>query len=326
MNKTNRIIIGLTVLIVFTMLIVIIAGFTRENVSEVIQGEIEMTEYRVSTKVPSRVKEIRVEEGQMVHAGDTLAIMESPEVDAMKAKAEAAFDAASALQTKVDKGAREEQIRAAKELWIQAQAASSAMSKTFNRMKNLYNEGVISAQKYDEALAAHDAAIARERAAKASYDMAVNGAQAEDKAAAAAQTNIARSTISEVNSFKKETVVTASADGQVSEIFPKIGELVSTGAPIMNVIITTDPWFIFNIREDRLQELKVGAETEVFIPAVNKTIKAKVERVKNAGTFATWKATKSLDKYDLKTFEVKAVPVKAEELNGTCPGMSAIIK
>ena len=165
---------------------------------------------------------------------------------------------------------------------------------------------------------------ATEKAARSQYEMAKNGAQREDKAAAAAQVERAKGAVAEVSSYIDETILTASADGEVTEIFPKAGELVGTGAPIMNVARLNDMWVTFNVREDFLKDFTVGNEISAFFPAFDKEIKFKVTYMKDLGTYAAWKATKTTGQFDLKTFEVKAVPV--ERTDGLRPGMSAIIE
>lgn len=299
-------------------------AFTEEDTT--LQGQAEVTEYRVSSKVPGRIKEILVEEGQQVHAGDTLAILEAPEVQAKLSQAEAAEDAASALVRKADRGAREEQKRAAYEMWQKAIAGRDVMEKSYERVKRLFDEGVTTAQKLDEVTAQRDAAIATEKAAKSQYDMAVNGALQEDKDAARAQRNRAAGAIAEVHSYISETVLTAQMDGEVTDIFPSIGELVGTGAPVMNVALMDKMWLTFNVREDRLASFKVGATVDVQIPALGegKTYKVKVTSMKDLGSYAAWKATKTIGQYDMKTFGVKAVPV--QPIEGLRPGMTVLMK
>ena len=193
------------VLIVAVVTITAVCGyFAFRPEKDVIQGQADVTEYRVSSKVPARVAHIFVEEGQFVHAGDTLALLEAPEVDAKLVQAQSAQDAAAAQSRKAVKGAREEQIRGAYELWQKAIAGREVMEKSYARVKRLFDEGVATAQKLDEMTAQRDAAIATERAAKSQYDMAKNGAQQEDKEAAAALVNRAGGAISEVKSYQKE--------------------------------------------------------------------------------------------------------------------------
>lgn len=308
--------------------VVVIAGmigyFTLGKADDVIQGEIEVSEYRVSSKVPGRILELRVKEGDYVHVGDTLAILDAPEVEAKKAQAQSAEDAAAAMKAMADNGARQQQIQGAFELWQQAKAGLEISKKTYDRVQRLFNEGVMSAQKRDEAFAAYKAYEAQAKAAKSQYDMAKEGARKEEKAAAAAQVNRAKGAVQEVTSYINETVQIAQVEGEVSDIYPKVGELVGTGSPIMSISIMSDVWGTFNVREDHLNGLKVGSEFTAFSPAFKKDIKMKVYYVKDQGSYAVWKATKSNGQYDLKTFEVKARPI--EKLDGLRPGMTLVMK
>mgnify|MGYP002671894256 FL=1 len=312
----------------FTIVVIVVAviGFVcfGNNDDNVIQGEVEVSEYRVSSKLPGRIAEICVTEGDFVHKGDTLAILDVPEVEAQKRAAEATQDAAKAVSDMADNGARKEQIQAAYQLWQQAVAASDIAEKTYKRLQNLYNEGVISAQKRDEAFAAYKATQAQVLAAKSQYDMAKSGTRNEERKAASDQANAAKNATDVVKSLLRETVQIATADGEVSEIFPKVGELVGLGSPIMSISEMNDMWGTFNIREDQLNGMKVGDTFKAYCPAFDKEIEMKVYHIKDQGSFAVWKATKTNGQYDIKTFEVKARPSKPVE--GLRPGMTLIIR
>lgn len=325
MRKKVNVTIVFAIVLLCIIAAVIVAGVCQPDRVETIQGEAEMTDYRVSSKVPGRVKEIRVEEGDFVHAGDTLVVLEAPDIMAKYGQANAALAAAQAVEDKANAGARSEQIQGAYEMWQKAIAGLDVAQKTYDRVLALYKDSVVTAQKHDEALAQLNAYKATERAAKSQYDMAVNGAQKQDKEAARAQVNRAKGAVSEVSAYIDEMTLTALADGQVTEVFPEIGELVGTGAPLLNVAMTDKVWFTFNVREDLLPGLTVGTETNVYIPALDKSLAVKVTKMKDVGTYAIWKATKALDQYDLKTFELKAVPVSQAEAVGVREGMSAII-
>ena len=305
-------------------IVAVVGFFMLRKGPEIVQGQAEVTEYRVSSKVPGRILEFRVKEGQSVQAGDTLAILEAPDVLAKLEQARAAEAAAQAQNEKALKGARHEQVQAAFEMWQKAKAGLQIAEKSYKRVKNLADQGVMSAQKLDEVTAQRDAAVATEKAAKAQYDMAKNGAEREDKAAASALVDRAKGAVAEVESYIKETYLIAQTAGEVSEIFPKVGELVGTGAPIMNIAILDDMWVTFNVREDLLQGLTMGTEFEAFGPALDKNIRLKVNYMKDLGTYAAWKATKTTGQFDLKTFEVKALP--QEKVEGLRPGMSVILK
>ena len=233
-QNSNMLLAFLTLLGIIAV-VALVGFFMLRKGPEIVQGQADVNEYRVSSKVPGRILEYRVKEGQSVKAGDTLALLEAPDVQAKLEQARAAEVAAQAQNEKAIKGARQEQIQAAYELWQKARAGVTIAEKSYKRVKNLYDQGVMSAQKLDEVTAQRDAAIATEKAAKSQYDMAVNGAEREDKAAAAALVERAKGAVAEVQSYIAETYLIAQSDGEVSEIFPKVGELVGTGAPIMNV-------------------------------------------------------------------------------------------
>jgi len=291
---------------------------------DVIQGQVEVEEYRVSSKVPGRILELRVKEGDFVKAGDTLAILDAPEVRAKMEQAQSAEEAASAMEMMARNGARKEQVQGAYQLLQQAKAGLEIAEKSYQRVQRLFDEGVMSEQKRDEAYAQYKALEAQMLAAKSQYDMAVNGARQEERQAAAALVGRARGAIQEVNSYIGETVQVAQMAGEVTDVFPKVGELVGTGSPIMSIAIMDDMWGTFNVREDFLADIKIGSEINVFVPAFNKDMKMKVYYLKDQGSYAVWKATKASGQYDLKTFEVKARPVDA--LEGLRPGMSLILK
>ena len=313
-------------LIVAVVVLSAVCGFYAfRPEKEIIQGEVEVTEYRVSSKVPGRVAKILVEERQKVHAGDVLAVLEAPDVAAKLTQAEGAEAAAAAQSRKAQKGAREEQIQGAYELWQKAIAGRQVMEKSYARVKRLHDEGVATAQKLDEVVAQRDAAIATERAAKSQYDLAKNGAQLEDKQAAAAVVQRAEGAIREVRSYLKETVLRASLDGEVTDIFPSLGELVGTGAPVMNVALMDKMWVAFNVREDHLSQIKMNAVVDAVVPALgDKAVRLRITNIKDMGTYAAWKATKTTGQYDMKTFQVKATPI--EKIEGLRPGMSVLLK
>ena len=315
-SQHNNILLAVLGFTVAVAIVGVIGFFAFGKTDEIIQGEVEVGDYRVSCKLPARIEEIRVKEGDYVHVGDTLAILQIPEANAQQKVAEATEGATQAISDLTDEGARKEQIQSAYDLMQQAIAAEDIARKTYTRMQNLYNEGVMSAQKRDEALAAFKAAEAQVKVTQSQYQLAKSGARKQEKIAAAKNTQAAKSA--------RETVQISPVEGEVSDVYPKVGELVGMGSPIMNINIMSDMWGTFNVREDQLKGLKVGDEFTAFSPAFNKNVKMKVYDIKDEGSYAVWKATKSNGQYDLKTFEVKAHFVN--KFDGLRPGMSLIIK
>lgn len=325
-KKENRTLMGAFGLIVVVVAAMAIAGFLFLNKpAEIIEGQADATAVRVSGKLPGRVVELYVHEGDMVKAGDTLVHIHSSVAEAKLEQARGMETAAKAMNEKVDAGTRSQIIQSAYEMWQQAQAAVSITKKTYDRLQNLYSEGVMSEQKRDEAKAAYDASVAAAAAAKSQYELAKSGAQKEDKTSALAMVDVAKGGVSEVEALLEDQYLTAPCDGQVDVIYPNEGELVMLSAPIMSILKIDDKWVTFNVREEFLKDLTLGKEIEVMIPALDhKEVKAKIYYVRDLGSYATWHATKTTGDWDTKTFEVKARPVEA--LPDLHPGMTAIYR
>ena len=322
-KKERSLVVGLIALIVIIVVLALIGLFLLKPEPQIIQGQAEATQVRVSGKLPGRVVEFMVEEGQHVLAGDTLVHIHSSLVEAKLSQAEAMETVAKAQNKKVDSGTRVELLNSAYDMWQQAQAGLTIAKKTYERMQSLYKKGVVSEQKRDEAEAAYKAMVATESAAKSQYEMAKAGAQAEDTAAA--MVAAAQGSVAEVESILSDSYLTAPTDGEISDIFPNVGELVSLGAPIMNVLKLDDMWVSFNVREDLLENLTMGAEVQAIIPALeNKEVTLKVFYIRDMGSYAVWRATKVTGQYDAKTFQVKARPV--EPVDNLRPGMSVLLK
>jgi hlyD family secretion protein len=323
-NSTKSIILGIGIIAIL-MVLIASAGFIFFGEKEdIITGQVEVDEIRIAGKVPGRIAEFLVEEGQSVKEGDTLVRIYSPEVLAKLEQAEAAKAAAEAQNQKAIAGARKEQKEGAYELWQKAKAGLEVAEKSFARVERLFKEGVVPAQKYDEVLAQLKAMQATERAARSQYDMAINGAQREDKMAAQALVARASGAISEVDAYMKESALLAPSAGTVSEIFPHKGELVGTGAPIMNIADYTATRVLCAVREDKLAKIKHGSKLKATVPALgDKAIELSVVKMKDMGSYATWKATKPRDEHDLRTFELTLKPTTS--IKGLLPGMTVVL-
>lgn len=323
-TKQSKLFVDFLILLGIIIIVAVVGFLILEPSEDVIQGQVEATEVRISGKLPGRIEKFFVEEGQSVKAGDTLAALDSPEIQAKLLQAEAAKNAATAQNRKAIKGARSEQIESAYEMWQKANAGLEIAQKTFNRIQNLYSKGVVTAQKKDEAEANLNSMQATAKAAYSQYMMAKNGTELEDKIAASALVDKAKGAIAEVESYITETHLIAPLNGIISEIFPQKGELVGTGAPIMNILNLDDSYMLFNIREDLLKEYTVGKKIQGYIPALDKSVSMKIVSMKDMGSYAAWRATKTKGEFDLRTFQVKAKPT--ETLENLRPGMTVVIK
>ena len=289
-----------------------------------VQGEVDATQVKVASKLVGRIDLLPIHKGDSVRKGQLLFTFGSPEIDARLAQADAALKGAEAQNNKAKAGAEVEDIEAAYNNYLKAQSATELTKKTFDRINNLYKDGVVPAQKRDEAETQYKAAVETEKAAEAIWTKAKKGTRIEDKDAANAMVLRAQGAIDEVKSYRKETAIYAPVDGEIANIIAESGELVSAGYPVVTIVNLKDCWVTFNLREDLLADIRKGSVFSAKFPALgNKEIKLKVSYIHSLGDFATWNATKTSGDFDMKTFEVHAVPV--EQVEGLRPGMSAIV-
>lgn len=316
---------GLAVVIAAVGIVALVGLFAIHPPKEMITGEVDASEYRVSNKVPGRIDSLYVKEGDRVKAGDTLAHICSPQVEAKMMQAEAVKNAASAQSRKAKVGARSQQKQMAYQVWQKAKAAVEVYRKSFERVRGLYEKGVVSAQKFDEVEAQYKVAQADCAAAEQQYLMAEEGARREDIDAAAALVNQAGGAVAEVQSYLDDSYLIAPSDGEVVEIFAKMGDLIGTGSPVMSILDMSDSWLYFAVREDLLKDIDTGDTVRFRLPALGKDFyRGEVRRVQAMASYATWRATKTNGQYDVKSFDVKVVPI--EKIDGIRPGMTAIIE
>ena len=310
--------------VVAVAIVVAIIGFCFMNRPvDVIEGQVEGTTNRISGKLPGRVVEIFAHEGDTVHAGDTLVRIHSSVVEAQLGQAEAMETVAQAQNRKIDAGTRTQIVQAASDMVRTAEAAVSITKKTYDRLERLFNEGVVPEQKRDEAKAAYDAAVAQRDAAASQLALAKAGAQSEDKQSAAAMVAGAKSGVNQVNALLEDSYLTAPFDGTIDEVYPEVGELVAMGAPIMSLLREDERYVTFNVREELLPEFKEGKRLNVKVPGLgDDDIEIEVYYIRDKGSYATWRSTKSTGGYDSRTFQIKARPV--QKVEGLRPGMSVL--
>ena len=323
-QKENKVLLfSMGIVMVATIVLAIVGFFFLNKPDEIIEGQADATSLRISGKLPGRVVRLYVGEGDMVKAGDTLVHIHSSLAEAKMAQALGMETVARTQDRKVDAGTRKQIIAAAADLVNQAEAAVTIARKTYDRMENLFRDGVVSEQKRDEAKAAYDASVAALGAARSQHSLAVAGAQKEDKESALAMVDVAKGGVAEVESLLEDQYLLAPCDGQIDQVYPHESELVMMGAPIMSLLKLQDKWITFNVREDLLSQMPLGGEIEVMLPALDrKKVKAKIYYSRDLGSYAEWQATKASGQWDSKTFEIKARPI--ENLPQLRPGMTAV--
>ncbi|EKO3484719.1 biotin/lipoyl-binding protein [Vibrio fluvialis] len=289
-----------------------------------LQGQIESQQYSISSKVPGRIDQVYVRKGDEVKKGQLIFTLHSPEIEAKLEQAIAGQKAAGALAQEAENGAREQQIRAAKDQWMKAKAAAELAEKTYLRVNNLYKDGVVAEQKRDEANTQWQAAKYTESAAFQMYEMAKEGARAETKQAAQEKARMAAGAVAEVEAYAADTKIESWFDGEVSQVLMQSGELAPQGFPVVTVVDREDSWAVLNVREDLLSHFQKGTTFNAYLPALNKSVEFKVTHVAVMGDFATWRSTDAAQGFDLRTFEVEARPTAPE--TNLRMGMSLVVE
>lgn len=325
MDKTKKYLIVAFVAVLAIVIVISVLGMILLGDKPVIlQGQVEATEIRISGKLPGRIDSFLVKEGQNVKAGDTLVVINSPEAMAKYAQVNAMENIAVFQNQKIDDGTRKQIVESVRQLWNKSKADLQLAKTTYDRIRVLYRDSVVTSQRKDEVEALYKSAQAGERAAYEQYQMAVDGAQKQDKESARSLVDAAKGVVSEVTALLQDARLTAPEGGQISAIYPKRGELVGAGTPIMSLVVLDDAHVVLNVREDLLPHFKMGGTFRGDVPALAKNgIVFKINYISPLGSYATWRSTKQTGSYDLRTFELHALPV--EPVEGLRPGMSVLV-
>ena len=325
MDRTKKYLITAFIsVLIIVALISFLGMILLGNKPTILQGQIEATEIRISGKLPGRIDTFLVKEGQNVSAGDTLVIINSPEARAKYEQVNALENVAKYQNQKIDEGTRSQIIETMFQIWSKAKSDLQLAKTTYDRILILYKDSVVTSQRKDEVEAIYKAAIANEKAAYQQYLMASDGAQKQDKESARSLVNAAKGTVNEVEALLQDAKLTAPESGQIASIYPKRGELVGAGTPIMSLVVLDDAHVVLNVREDFLPYFKIGKTFKGNVPALNKKeIIFKTNNISPLGSYATWRSTKQTGSYDLRTFELHALPTSpVEDLR---PGMSVLV-
>lgn len=312
-----------TILLIILVAIFLILYLCIHRKPMLIQGYIECTTYKASSKIPGRIDSMRARQGDHVEKGTWLYSLSTPELNAQLQQAEAVQRAATALDDATLAGARTQQIEEARNIWQKAQAGAQLARKTYDRIKNLYDEGVVPSQKFDEATANWQAMQATARAAKAQYDLALAGARKEEKEAASARVQQAQGAVNEVTSYINDAKVYAPITGEISTIVAEQGELVGSGYPVVTLLDLSDIWVTFNIKETLLPAIRMHSRMQGYVPAIDSMIVFEVSYIAPQADFATWSATRTQGGFDIRTFVIKARPTVATTT--LRPGMSVLV-
>ncbi|MEF9949723.1 MAG: HlyD family efflux transporter periplasmic adaptor subunit [Mucinivorans sp.] len=317
---------SIALIIIATITIVSFVGwFVWKPAPTLLQGEVQASSIKIASQMPGRVDSLQIRRGENVKRGDLLFVITSKTVDAKLTQAQALENAAAAQNTKIDRGARQQIIEQAYQMYQNSTVGLDLLKKTYERVKNLYNTGVIPAQRFDEVAAQMAAAENTSKAAFAQWQMAKEGAQWEDKVSARAIVNQAQAGVKEVESYLTDGAQYAPFDGTVSSIIAEQGELVGAGYPVATIIDLSNAWVTFNVKETLLPKLTMGKHFKGYFPALDKSYELEVTDIAVEASYATWAATRTTGEFDVRTFQVQARPVSGGVIANLRSGMSVTV-
>lgn len=322
-NSKLKLIIGL---VIIALLGLIIFGLWKSYQPKPIelQGRVEAETIHVSTKVPSRIEEIYVQEGQKISKGQPLVRLVSPEIEAKKQQALAALQSALAFQSTVDRGSQQENIDTLYANWQSTKAQANLAKTTYQRGENLYKQGVISRQRRDEMLAAQTSAQELSEASYQQYARAKRGSTSQQKSTADAQVEIAKAAVGEAKALEAETRLFSPISGTISKTYGKPSELVAMGVPVVSILEDDDLWVSLNVGENQYASVYKNKTLEGFIPALNQNVTFKIKNIDAEGEFATIKTTRQTGGYDIRSFKLHLVP--ENPVQDLKVGMSVLFK
>lgn len=296
--------------------------FSTRPTPLVVQGEVSADRVDVSPRVGGRIVHLAAAVGDRVKQGQVIAKLDNPQLTTGLAAARAALAVAEADFARIA-STRPETIAARRADRAAAQSDVTLYQENFARQTQLLRSGNAPQARVDEATRNLEAAQRKREAADAALQLAVTGASPEERALSDAQVKQAQALVDQRTADVAELTVHAPSDGQITTRVAEMGENFGAGAPLYAMIDTNTLWVTFNLREDLLAGLKIGDRFAVTVPAAGKApIPVRVTVINVQGQFATWRATRATGDFDLRTFEIRAVPLAP--VDGLRPGMSAV--
>lgn len=294
-----------------------------QNKDIVLQGEVDAPEVIVTSKAYGRVIERPVNRGDDVQQGQTLMILDAPELNAQYQAAAAARDQALFTLDMSTKGTREETLRQLRSSLASAKIDYNNAQNTYDRQVKISRTGYLSPQELDNARQSRDNAFQAMQSAQANLEEAENGDRTEQREIYQAKLQQAEQQLAQIKVQLDDLHVKAPVSGEVGSIPAEVGELQNSGSPLITLIRLSEAYFVFNLREDILAHVSKGDIVTLHIPALNNAkIQARISYIAPLGDFSTKSATRATGDFDLKTFEVRLTPVK--HVDNLRQGMSAL--
>ncbi|MBI3718607.1 MAG: biotin/lipoyl-binding protein [Sphingobacteriales bacterium] len=293
-------------LIVFAIL-VITSCRSRLKKIEGIQGRVKFESISVAPKLGGRIEKINVIEGQAVRKGDTLAVLDIPEITPKLQQAEGAIVSAQGQMDLANSGATGEQIAQVESQLTAAREQLLFAEKSFQRVTNMYADSLIPAQQYDETKMKVEAARAQVKTIEAKLAELRKGTRAENKKTAMGQVERAIGAKNEALVALNERYIIAPADMTIETIALKEGELALPGYTFFSGLKKSSVYFRFTVSEDRINTYKTDQQVIVTVPNTALEILGKIIAVKQLARYADNTSTSPNYELGQATYELKVV-------------------
>jgi HlyD family secretion protein len=296
------------ILLPLSMIFFCVTSCSQKKLENAFEGKIKRETIAFTTKVAGRILKIYVKEGDLVHRGDTLAMLNLPEVTAKVAQAHGVVKAASAQHTMADNGATQNQLKQIQAKYKATSEQFSFAQKSFKRASAMYADSMLAPQAYDEAFAKYQGAKAQLDATTAELNEAKKGPRYETKEAAKGQQQQAEGVLQEAEVAYSERYIIATNDMAVETITLHEGELATPGYAIFSGYIPSSTWFRFTVPESQIAQIKQGSNVTVKVPYSQETFAGKVATIKQMPKYADITTAYPEYKMDEAVYEIKVVP------------------
>jgi HlyD family secretion protein len=324
MKAKRPIVVGIIILIIIAGVLTYYFRNRKDTGVLTLSGNIEVTEANVGFKLPGRIVELAVDEGDMVKAGQVLARIDSAELASVVMQNRASLQEAMTRLSELKAGSRIQEIERA-QANANAQAADfERAKKDFERADILYKNGAISASQFDASLSAFNAKMAQYRSAQETTSLVKEGPRKEDIQAAEYRVQQMKAMVNTSEERLKDTTLNAPISGVIIRKNVELGETLGAGMPALTIGDLENPWVKVYVKEDRLGQVKFGQKAEIKVDSFkNKTYEGTVTFISSEAEFTP----KNVQTEEERVKLVFGVKVKVKNENGELkPGMPADVK
>jgi HlyD family secretion protein len=289
-------------------------------------GKFKKETIAIAPKIPGRILNIFVHEGDIVKAGDTLAMIDLPEIEAKMIQAEGACLSAKAQYEMAKNGATRfdrQQIIAKLDA---AKEQFNFANKSFARIKAMMADSLIPPQKYDEVFEKYSAARAQLDAATSMKEDIEHGVRPEKIQMALGDYKRAEGALAETKTAYAEKYIIAPKSMSIESISLKVGELLLPGYNLFTGYETDGSWFRITVSENQVMKFKTGQEYTVKVVFTNKPVRCKLVSVKQLASYAD--KTSSYANYEMgeSVYELKLVPLNPDDVKGLYANITVILE